>query len=239
MSYTIIKSLIPGLPQIPFRHGIGAYEGVVAHATAVYEDSDTGERNFEARDEHWKRAYVHFFVDYDSITQVSSTDYEAYGAGSVANKRFVHVELCQTRDANKFKESYARYIWLIAKLLRDKRLGVIYEDSLWGHDDVRKVLGDTTHTDPYGYLASHGVTKDQFIQDVKKAYDPPKKEEVKVSDGPFKDVSAERWSAKAIERLKKNDILNGYKDGTFGPANPVTREEFAAGICKLLDYLGK
>ena len=41
----------------------------------------------------------------------------------------------------------------------------------------------------------------------------------------FPDVLAGRWSASAINFLVLIDVVNGYPDGTFGPANPATRAE--------------
>lgn len=170
MPFQITVSLIPGLPQTPFRNGVGAYEGVVAHATDNYEDTDTGERNYEANGA-WKNAFVHFFVDDDSITQSADTNYLAWGAGPSANPRFLHVELCQTRDEQKFQAAYLKYCVLIAKLLADRNLGVSFKGTLWGHLEITNTLGGTTHTDPWGYLASHGKSKDQFITDVTWWYD--------------------------------------------------------------------
>lgn len=41
----------------------------------------------------------------------------------------------------------------------------------------------------------------------------------------FPDVLAGRWSATAINLLSLLDVVKGYPDGTFGPANPATRAE--------------
>jgi N-acetylmuramoyl-L-alanine amidase len=168
MAYPIIVKLIPNLPQKAYRNGVGAYEGVVAHATATYNDTTEGERTFECS--HFENAFVHFFVDEDTIEQVADTKYLAWGAGAVANARYVHVELCQSKDPAKFAAAYSRYVWLLAKLLFDRKLGVSLRKTLWGHDDVTEVLGGTTHTDPYEYLASHGKSKAEFVADVTAAY---------------------------------------------------------------------
>lgn len=42
----------------------------------------------------------------------------------------------------------------------------------------------------------------------------------------FSDVSADRWSNKAISTLAKGGFINGYEDGTFAPGNYITRAEF-------------
>lgn len=201
----IKQEFIPRLPRNAYRNGKGAYEGVVAHATANYGDTAKGNRDYEVG--NWQNAFVHFFVDYNEIIQVADTNYKAWGAGSVANDRFVHVELCQSRDKQKFLKSYKKYTWLLAKVLHDKRLGV-NESTLWGHQDVTDKLGGTNHTDPYGYLAIHGVSKAQFFADVKKEYD--KMDKPSVAD----------WKYGGIEYLAANGLLedlDGWKEKVDEP----------------------
>lgn len=168
MSYPITVNLIPGLPEKAYRNGVGAYEGVVAHSTASPEATDTAERNYEST--HWNDAFVHFFVDWDSITQVADTKYVSWNSGPTGNARYVGVELCETADATKFAESYKRYTWLLAKILFDRKLGVTRKSTIWTHHDITLTFGGTTHTDPDNYLASHNVTIDKLVADVKAQY---------------------------------------------------------------------
>ncbi|MEW4236894.1 N-acetylmuramoyl-L-alanine amidase [Bacillus thuringiensis] len=158
--------MIPDLPKQPYRNGIGAYEGVVAHSTATPEAPAINIQKYESRT--WRNAFVHYAVDWNETIQIASTNYIAYGAGSEANKRFVHVELCETADYTKFKPSYDKYVKLLAKILRDRGLSV--EKGLWTHNDVRKYLGGTDHEDPIDYLKSHGISEAQFRADVQRAY---------------------------------------------------------------------
>lgn len=167
-AYKIEKEFIPGLPHQYYRHGKGAWELVVAHETGAFGGSAASNRLYESRT--WQTAFVHFFVDWTTILQVADTDYIAYGAGPVANQRAIHVELVRTRDAEQFAESYKRYTWLLAHLLKSDGEEV-NEHTLMGHDDVRRILGGTSHTDPYDYLEAHGISRDQFYADVKKSYD--------------------------------------------------------------------
>lgn len=44
----------------------------------------------------------------------------------------------------------------------------------------------------------------------------------------FTDVPAEQWYAKAISWATSNAIVSGYDAGTFGPNDPVTRQQMAA-----------
>ncbi|OUB18518.1 N-acetylmuramoyl-L-alanine amidase [Bacillus thuringiensis serovar yunnanensis] len=159
--------IIPDLPKQPYRYGVGAYEGVVAHSTATPEAPAINIQKYESRT--WTNAFVHYAVDWDETIQIADTKYIAYGAGPGGNKRFVHVELCETADYTKFKRSYDKYVKLLAKILRDRGLSV--EKGLWTHYDVTKYLGGTDHQDPLEYLRSHGVSEAQFRADVLKAYE--------------------------------------------------------------------
>jgi len=44
-----------------------------------------------------------------------------------------------------------------------------------------------------------------------------------------------RWSEKDIRLCMEHGILKGYPDGTFRPTQPVTREELAAVIVRLIE----
>ncbi|MGG1328636.1 N-acetylmuramoyl-L-alanine amidase [Bacillus tropicus] len=181
--------LIPDVPKTPYRGGVGAYEGVVAHSTATPEAPAINIQRYETRT--WRNAFVHYAVDWNETIQIADTKYIAYGAGPAANKRFVHVELCETADFTKFKQSYEKYVKLLAKILQDNNLSV--EKGLWTHYDVTKYLGGTDHEDPIDYLRGHGVSEPQFRSDVQRAYNnssvevsvPSKPEEVPtaVTDG--------------------------------------------------------
>jgi uncharacterized lipoprotein YddW (UPF0748 family) len=48
----------------------------------------------------------------------------------------------------------------------------------------------------------------------------------------FSDVSQDYWAKTAIEKLADENIISGYKDGTFKPDNSLTRGEFAALLNK-------
>ena len=159
--------IIPDLPKQPYRYGVGAYEGVVAHSTATAEAPAINIQKYESRT--WRNAFVHYAVDWNETIQIADTKYIAYGGGPAANKRFVHVELSETSDPIKFKKSYERYVKLLAKILRDRNIDPSI--GLWTHKDITYKLGGTDHEDPIDYLRSHGVSESQFRADVQKAYE--------------------------------------------------------------------
>ncbi|HDR6758304.1 N-acetylmuramoyl-L-alanine amidase [Bacillus cereus group sp. MYBK249-1] len=158
--------LIPDLPKQPYRYGVGAYEGVVAHSTATPEAPAINIQKYESRT--WRSAFVHYAVDWDGKIQIASTKHQAWGAGPAANARFVHVELCETSDPLKFKRSYEKYVELIGEILRERNIHP--SKGLWTHRDITYKLGGTDHEDPLDYLRSHGVSEAKFRADVLKVY---------------------------------------------------------------------
>ncbi|MDV2622213.1 peptidoglycan recognition protein family protein [Pediococcus acidilactici] len=143
---------------------------VIAHATAVYAPA----RNvaiFENRTWYSNGAYVQYIVgDGGKIYRVGAEGYQAWGAGTWANANApVQVELAQTYDSTEFRKDYVAYVNLLRSSAIKYGIPTDVDSSAWrgvkSHLWVTNhVWGD--HTDPYGYLASHGITKAQFAHDV-------------------------------------------------------------------------
>ncbi len=63
-----------------------------------------------------------------------------------------------------------------------------------------------------------------------------KNEEKKVAKTKFKDESKmSKWAIDSIKKASDAGILNGDTDGNFRPKDPVTREELAVVVAKLLE----
>lgn len=54
----------------------------------------------------------------------------------------------------------------------------------------------------------------------------------------FTDVASDAWYASAVAWAQANDLVEGYGDGTFGPDDPLTREQFAAILERYAAYKG-
>ncbi|WP_088891414.1 DUF3747 domain-containing protein [Leptolyngbya ohadii] len=57
-----------------------------------------------------------------------------------------------------------------------------------------------------------------------------------VSGSPYSDVETSRWSAARIQFAKQNNLITGYEDGSFRPAQPVTRAELMAVLRRAGEY---
>lgn len=216
MSYPIVKKWVPGLPKLAYRKG--KPEGVLGHSTATPEA--TAQREYDYFVKNWRKreAFVHYFVDWIEILETADPTFKCWGAGPTANQRFVQIELCETKDPVKFKESYKRYLWLIAHLIVKHKFNPDHKKGLWTHFDATHTFNDTNHVDPFLYLEKWGIGINQFLDDVENAVkemrNPPVvKEAVKVcKEEPKKQVKVvietNDVNAKKIAADFKN---RGYK----------------------------
>ena len=108
--------------------------------------------------------------------------------------------------------------------------------SSWFYGDVEYVYekgimsgtGETTF-DPYGIL-----TRGMIVTIIYRM----EKEPAAALDSLFADVDPAQWYGKAVAWAAKNSIVTGYNDVTFGPNDPVTREQLAAILYRYAIYRG-
>lgn len=148
---------------------------IIAHATGTYAPA-VNNAIFEKRTWYSNGAYVQYIVgDGGKIYRVGAEGYQAWGAGSWANANApVQIELAQTYDQAEFRKDYVTYVNLLRSSAIKYGIPTTVDDSSWrgvkSHLWVtNNVWGD--HTDPYGYLSSHGISKSQFAHDVKYGID--------------------------------------------------------------------
>lgn len=178
---------------------------IIAHATAVYAPAKNV-ATYEKRTWYSNNAYVQYIVgDSGKIYRVGAEGYQAWGAGSWANANApVQVELAQTYSQAEFRKDYVTYVNLLRSSAIKYGIPTTVDSSAWR--GVKSHLWITNnvwgnHTDPYGYLASHGITKAQFAHDVKYGFSlsrssvsPTPKHEIKASDKVKVKFSARHWS---------------------------------------------
>lgn len=151
----------------------GKPEGIVLHEPAN-EGLILNQIGYEMRDPA-NNGIVHAWADDDELREITSTDYKCWGAGGVANARFVQIEVC--RMANKVKAiasidrgcfwaAYQLY-WYDLACTDATKTG---NGTVWTHLAVTKFLGNTDHTDPIAYWTSVGISWDTAFAQIKKYY---------------------------------------------------------------------
>ena len=154
----------------------GKPEGVVIHETADSGASAKDEAIYFNREWNKMYAYVHAFVDHNSVIQMMTPDYGVWGAGPNANDRFIQVELCEENNRNDFAKSVNNDAIWVAQMLHRYKLKPTNathngQGTIWSHLAVSKFLGGTDHGDPDGYFAKWGYSMDQFCDLVTYYYD--------------------------------------------------------------------
>ncbi|RKQ34311.1 peptidoglycan recognition protein family protein [Oceanobacillus halophilus] len=182
--------------KFTYRNGYGAIEGVVAHETANDNSNITQEISYMSRNH--ENAFVHAFVDHENIIEIHPLNYGAWGAGRIANQRFVHVELVRVNNFDQFARSINNYADYIADILYTYNLGVNSAErdgkgTLWSHKAVSIHLGKTNHVDPHGYFARYGYNWNEFLE--------------LVNDRHNKIVSSRKANTSKVGHLKSSDAL--------------------------------
>lgn len=147
--------------------------GGIVHSTGNGEDEVTGNYNwFNSAD---RKSNAHFFIDSNTIAQFVEVNNKAYHARNPANKMFVGVEMCETKDPIKFKEIWDRTVWLWAYLFTSvltPRITKVTFDNLRNHheENITNHKGDpNNHTDTTDYFKMFGKTMDDMRRDVQRA----------------------------------------------------------------------
>ncbi|MDX8343184.1 phosphodiester glycosidase family protein [Rossellomorea sp. YZS02] len=78
--------------------------------------------------------------------------------------------------------------------------------------------------DPYAKL-----TRAEMAVILKRAYKLPN-----ATENPFKDNYTTSFAFEAVKALAEANVTNGYSDGTFRPANPISRTEFSVFLYRTI-----
>ncbi|WP_419743576.1 N-acetylmuramoyl-L-alanine amidase [Macrococcoides bohemicum] len=160
-------------PKIAYRNGVAKPEGIVAHETANPTSKIDGEIAYMKR--NYTNAFVHAFIDDKRIVEVADTDYISWGAGPVANPRYINVELVRVYGKEAFSRSINNYADYFATNLLYYGLpldNAHYDGNgtVWNHKAVSNFLGGTDHTDPIGWFQANNYTFDEFYNLVSEKY---------------------------------------------------------------------
>ncbi|WP_427814276.1 SH3 domain-containing protein [Enterococcus sp. 22-H-5-01] len=182
----VLLSLLMALFLLPIQvHGytvnnefnLGPNEGstqlaqnryIIVHDTA--NPSATGRNEATYMKRNWQNAYTTHIVGDGIVYQVGQPGYVSWGALNANPYAPAQIELQATPDRSMFAKNYPVYIELIRDMC--DRFGIPKTlDNIYGTNGAKSHLWVTNnyggdHTDPYGYLASMGVSQAKFARDI-------------------------------------------------------------------------
>jgi N-acetylmuramoyl-L-alanine amidase len=201
----------PGYPMNPI--------GVLFHTTNNWKDGSGDEMHGEYMESTQRVISWHATVDKDSATQHIPFNENAWHAGDGNghyNRHWIGVEIaCEAVEPGEPLDSatYNNAVKVIADTMKEQGLTKLEPHAIvYGKDCPHHTLMD----------------REQFKKDVFKAMEKQI----------FPDVSNDRWSKSEISIAVQNGLMNGYPDGTFRPADTVSREELAVTLVRLMNMKG-
>ena len=106
----------------------------------------------------------------------------------------------------------------------------------WYYQDVQDIFnyGITQGTTSTTYSPLANITRAQFATMIARAFELTNID----MDGRYSlsDLTG-KWYANEVQALVDLGIITGYKDGTFGGENKLTRQQSAAMIARMLEYM--
>lgn len=110
--------------------------------------------------------------------------------------------------------------------------GTKYEDAVKGLMVKDLISGYTDGT----YRPDSTISRAEACAIIVRALNPSEENLKSISGNHFPDLSGYVWAAKYINYAAAKDIISGYPNGDFRPANPVSYEEMASMIIRAMGY---
>lgn len=187
---------------------------------------------------------VEIVVDEDSIIiKIDDQEYESSisnGLSSYNNKRvirdegngvYTNVPHFVEDNKLKIKTKYPHGLLITDRIVSN------FKDTtnVFSRDEIEelynyKIVNGTTETT---YSPYNDITRGQFSVMIARAL------ELKPSSNTdkFPDASG-KWYADQVQALYETGIITGFTDGTFGGEKKLTRQQAAAMIARMLEYMG-
>ena len=166
-----------------------------------------------------------------SIEQKASTvtKHKVYESGACCLRNVYTVETC-TRNCGYVKEtlvSSGRIYCQCTYIYRDVTYGKWYSRAVLYNKRKAIMKGDTLFFRP-----EDSITRAEFVTVLSRMTNATTS--IYKAD-PFSDVDINSWYGKAVAWAKGNDIVNGYNVDSFGPDDPITREQMCVILANLID----
>jgi N-acetylmuramoyl-L-alanine amidase len=216
----------------------GTPDFLVAHETA--NNTADADDHFRYFNRHVVSASAHTFIDDRKILEIIPVDEKAHHVvyntpidnrlfGDDANDKAIGTELCRTGE---FDKAYDQYVWYHAYLCR--KFGLNPSKDIVAH----KVLDPNRRSDPQSWLAPHGVSWEDFIQDVQAYFDdwygeaitvkpPAPKVKSLIVSNPEK-VLRKGDKGSAVKELQQRLIIAGFSLPKYGADGDYGDETVAA-----------
>ena len=163
--------------------------------------------------------------------------YETNGGSKIASTTHSYGKVVQL-TRTPIREGYTFTGWYAdARLTKEiTEIKMTSDKTVYAGWEKTDVPSDLNGDDHFAYIIGRDdglvhptdyITREEVATVFFRLLNADTREENLSDSGIFPDVADDRWSNTAISTLADLGILEGYTDGTFGPARSITRAEFA------------
>lgn len=146
---------------------------IIAHSTATPNATAENEAKYFKNNWSSAEAYVQLVVDDKDAYKIGDFGWVAWGAGQTGNLNSpVQIELCEfPNDKTRALKAYWNYVSLLRQYAKIYNIPIKVDENypasgIDTHAYLAQNNHETSHTDPYTYLESIGISKAQFKYDV-------------------------------------------------------------------------
>lgn len=146
---------------------------IIAHSTATPNATARQEAQYFKNNWSSSETYTQLVVDDKDAYLIGDFGWVAWGAGYTGNHGSpVQIELCEfPNDKTRALKAYYNFISLLRQYAKYYNIPIKVDENypskgIDTHSYLAQNNHETTHTDPYTYLQSIGISKAQFKRDV-------------------------------------------------------------------------
>lgn len=205
---------------IPFTAGWNTGKVVVLHESGnpnnVGANSLNNEVNF-MKNNYFNASAQYFVGSGGRVVKLFDNERKmAYHAGAWGNANGIGIELARTNNRATFEKDYRAYVELARDIAIRNGIPLTLDDGNWtgikSHLWItNNVWGD--HTDPYGYLASWGVSKSKLANDLRNGFGSTGNVVTPKPSTPS--VSGNRFTVKTTTNIRTGASLGSTVVGTY------------------------
>jgi len=181
-------------------------------------------------------------LDNEYFKDVKITDWVYPFAVKLKNKGIIQGDILKPNEKINRSESVAMLVRAYEEMYGEIRDTTTHEfDDVsprhWIYMYLQKALSKEIIADNDDFNPNGEITRAQFSKIIATTFLADQISDKLIEHQIFNDVSTRHWAGKYIYLMKRLGLINGYRNGNFGPDNQVMRAEAIKILVNAMEYV--